>query len=195
MKNATTGIDDKSYFSKMPRVRLLELQGLAASYLTDLAPKLFEEFTNIKGPLRVYNVAVHYANSNNKDHISMIGSLIILLNKVITRSEIVRNVLEELNAVEFFLYLSDISEDDQTRAHAIRSVSQLCSSTISQDQFRNKLGIQFLALTVKRYTEPKRPLVGLVTGLKIPDVCAVEDVSVLLFCYSVLCIKYCIMKY
>ena len=103
---------------------------------------------------------------------------------MMTRSEIVRNVLEELNAVEFFLYLSDISEDDQTRAHAIRSISLLCSSTTSKDQFRTKLGIQFLVLTMKRYTEPKRPLVGLVTGLKIPDVCAIEDVSVFSFCYN-----------
>ena len=180
MKHMTMSMDDQSYFGRMPRVRLLELQALAATYLSDLALKLFEEFLLLEGPLRVYRVAVHYGHSNGTDHISMVGSLIILLNKAMTRSENVKNVLQEQNAVDFFLYISEKAEDVLTRAHAFRSLSLLCSSSASQDQFRERLGIMFLVLTMKRYTELKRPLVGLVSGPKIPDVWAAEDVSILL---------------
>ena len=188
MRRTSVGMDDQSFFGRMPRVRLLELQALAATYLSDSAPKLFEEFLLLEGPLRVYKVAVHYGHSSDYDHMSMIGSLIMLLNKAMERSEIVKNILQEQNAIDFFLYISEKSEDDMTRAHAVHSISLLCSSSVSQDQFRNRLGIKFLVLTIKRYAELKRPLVGLVSGPKIPDMCAAEDVSVLLQCNALLCV-------
>jgi hypothetical protein len=180
MRRTSVGLDDQSSFGRMPRVRLLELQALAATCLSDLAPKLLEEFILLEGPLRVYKVAVHYGHSSDNDHMSMIGSLVMLLNKAIKHSEFVKNILQEQNAVDFFLYISEKSKDEMTRAHAVHSIALLCSSSVSQDQFRNSLGIKFLVLTMKRYTELKRPLVGLVSGPKIPDMCAAEDVSVLL---------------
>lgn len=170
VKNFAGGIvEDRSFLAGIPLVQMLQLQVLAVTLLADIGSKLVDAFMSIDGPLRVYDVAMHYCNSDVEGHVNVVGTVLILLNRLLVVSNAVRGVLETQDTVQLCLYAFERSEEDHTKAQAIRSISLLCTSTLCQSRLRELEGIQFLVLALKRCVTSRRVLVGLKAGIKIAD--------------------------
>jgi hypothetical protein len=169
--------ESHSFLGSIPHVHMLQLQVLAATLLTELGAKFVDDFAMIDGPIRVLETAIHYCKSDANDHISLVGVLLIFLNRLIASSPDVRREMEVKSALQFFLFLSERSVDEHTKAQAVRAIAQLCTSSDCQAQLREQEGIQFLVLAVRRCVELKTPLVGLRSGIKIGDKYSIDQVS------------------
>lgn len=170
--------ENHTFLGSIPHVQMLQLQVLAATLLTEMGAKFVDDFMMIDGPVRVLEIAMHYCKSDASDHISLVGVLLICLNRLIASSPAVRSDMESKSALQFFLFLSERSVEEQTKAQAVRAIALLCASVDCQTQLRDQEGIQFLVLAVRRFVEPKRPLVGLRAGIKIGDKHSIDQVSI-----------------
>jgi hypothetical protein len=168
-----------SFLGSIPHVHMLQLQVLAATLLTEMGAKFVEGFTMIDGPVRVLETAMHYCKSDANDHISLVGVLLIFMNRLIASSPVVRSDMEAKSALDFFLFLSERSVDEHTKAQAVRAIALLCASADCQTQLREQEGIQFLVLAVRRCVELKKPLVGLRAGIKVGDKYSMDQVSLI----------------
>jgi hypothetical protein len=168
-----------SFLGSIPHVHMLQLQVLAATLLTEMGAKFVDDFVMINGPIRVLETAMHYCKSDANDHISLVGVLLIFMNRLIASSPAVRSDMEAKSALQFFLFLSERSVDEHTKAQAVRAIALLCASADCQTQLREQEGIQFLVLAVRRCVEPKKPIVGLRAGIKVGDKYTLDQVSVI----------------
>ena len=179
----------KSFFSSIPRVQMREMQVLAMMFLAENAWKFSDEFFAIDGPMKVYEIAMHYCTSDYAEHKNVVSYALILLNRLLTSSQRVRALMEQLNAVQLLLFLFETSEDEGTKAQAVRAVALLCSAAnpfeegesaclasplgpapnplVCQAQVRQQGGISFLVHAMKDHVEAKRPIVGLRAGVKV----------------------------
>ena len=106
-----------------------------------------------------------------------------------------RALMEHLNAVQLLLYMFELSEDEGTKAQAVRAIALLCSvdtvpagdvgdtgdvpeasplepvpdPLVCQAQMRQQGGIPLLVQAMKTHVSAKRPLAGLRAGVKVVD--------------------------
>ena len=213
----------KTFFSSVPRVEMRELQVLAMMFLAENAWKFPASFFAIDGPLKVYEVAMHYCTSEvrfeggfwwgrrlfscvlshihrlfvvqHAEHKALVGYALILFNRLLTTSQRVRALMEQLNAVQLLLFMFEMSEDEGTKAQAVRAIALLCSNgndpsavptgnvddadaaplgpapdpLVCQAQMRQQGGIPLLVQAMKTHVSAKRPLAGLRAGVKVID--------------------------
>ena len=171
LKQDVTVAGDKSFLGSIPMLDMLGLQVLAVNLLAEVGAKFIEVLLYLEGPTRLYEVAAHYCYSTVTDHVSMIGTLLILINRLLLTSDTVRRIMEELNAVQFCLFLFQQSEDECTKAQAVRAIAILCGgqNSVCQTQLRVQEGIRFLVLAIKHCVGLKKPIVGLRAGMKISE--------------------------
>ena len=181
--------ESHSFLGSIPHLHMLQLQVLAATLLAEVGAKFVDDFVLIRGPERVLETVIHYCKSDTSDHISMVGILLIFLNRLVASSLAVRSEMETRNALQFFLLLSERSADDLSKAQAIRAIALLCASRDCQTQLREQDGIQLLVLAIKRCVEPKKPLVGLRAGFKVGDKYHIDQVPLIYLDYECVLVK------
>ena len=169
---------DKSFISTIPRIEILQLQVLAVNLLAEIGSKFEIEFLELNGPVRLYNACVHYCKSDDENHINMISTILILFNRLLLISNNVKSVLEELNIVQFCLFLFQHTIEECTKAQAVRAISILCGrqNSVCQTQLRANQGIQVLVLALKHCVGLKPPVVGLRAGMKVAEKYSLEQV-------------------
>lgn len=141
--------------------QLRELQILAMVFLAENAHRLMGEFVRIDGPVKILEVMSRYGDAVSVEYRSLLFHSLLLLNRCLTCSNMVKAKLEAHEAIRVFLQQFQISSDDAIKAQAARLISIMCTdSEVSQTQFRKLSGIGSLVSSLALYAEHRRPLVG-----------------------------------
>ena len=158
----------KGFVASLPLYKLREFQILAANFVVHNAPKVQCEFERQQGESRIIALVLRYSQSDMAEHKSLVFNLLILLNKCLINSLLVRSFMEESNAVQAFLYIFQRSDIEETRAQAIRLISTLCSGNNEkcQHQLSSLGGIFELIKPVRSYVHSRPPQVGTKAAIK-----------------------------
>ena len=158
----------KSFVESLPLYKLREFQQLAATFVVHNAPKVQCEFERQQGETRIVALVLRYSQSEMAEHKSLVFNLLILLNKCLINSLLVRSFMEESNAVQAFLYIFQRSDIEQTRAQAVRLISALCSGNNRkcQRQLSSLGGILELIKPVRSFVHNRPPVVGAKAEIK-----------------------------
>lgn len=158
------GNSDKN---KLPTTQLIEIQILAMAILAGHAHRMMAEFIQIDGPRRALTILCQYSSSTQPDHKTLVYHTFLLLNRCLVSSNHVNELLIELNGLEIFLYYFDNSDENLSRAQAIKLLTAMCQSSLEcQKQLRDLGGIECLVKALIKYNERKVPLVGKSAGVK-----------------------------
>jgi hypothetical protein len=158
----------KGFVASLPLYKLREFQLLAATFVVHNAPKVQSEFERQQGESRIVALVLRYSLSEMAEHKSLVFNLLILLNKCLINSLLVRSFMEESNAVQAFLYIFQRSDNEESRAQAVRLISALCSGNNRkcQRQLSALGGIAELIKPVRSYVQNRPPVVGAKAGVK-----------------------------
>jgi len=167
------------FLKSLPLVQLRELQVLAMTFMAENAPKCLGEFLRVGGPVRCLDVLFRYSRSSVPEHKSLVYSALLLLNRCLMCSEVVKRLMEMENGTQTFLYLFEHTDDDAAKALAARVVSLLCSdrNETCQQQVRVRGGIVQLVKVISSFAEHRRVQVGRKAHLRVQgiEVEGVED--------------------
>lgn len=167
--------------SALSTSQLREFQILAMGFLAQNSPKMIGEFLRINGPLRILDVTIKYCSSPIAEHKALVLKSLLLINRCVSCSEVVKEILESDNAMQIFLYLFENSTDDTTRSQAVRLISLLCAekNENSQTQLRKLNGIEQLIAAVSTYAKDRKTCVGIKARVKLntKEVVEIEDPS------------------
>lgn len=158
-----------SFFSTFAMSQLREFQLLAVKFLAQNSTRMLAEMLRLDGPRRILRMIVRYCQSNNSDHKAIIHFSLLLLNRCILNSRMVRRILEEEQAIPVFIYLFTSFTEESIRSQAIRLISILCRGDVRncQQQFRHHRGISALITILNLYSSVKKPQVGIKAGIKV----------------------------
>ena len=164
----STSVNATTAANKLPLTQLLELQILAMSILAGNAHRMMAEFIQIDGPRRSLSILCQYSSSTQSlDHKSLVYHTFLLLNRCLVSSQTVSELLIEMNGLEIFLFYFDHSDENLSRAQAIKLLTAMCQSSLQcQKQLRDLGGIESLVKALVKFNERKVPLVGKSAGVK-----------------------------
>lgn len=153
--------------NKLPTTQLIEIQILAMAILAGSAHRMMAEFIQIDGPRRALTILCQYSSSTQPDHKTLVYHTFLLLNRCLVSSSHVNEMLIELNGLEIFLYYFDNSDENLSRAQAIKLLTAMCQSSLEcQKHLRDLGGIECLVKALVQFNERKVPLVGKTAGVK-----------------------------
>jgi len=160
---------DNPFLKSLPINQLRELQVVAMMVLAANAPKVVGEFSRLNGPVKILDIIFHYARSSVAEHKEITYYAVILLNRCIMGSNVVRKLMEDENAVQTLISLFDYSDDDRLKAQAVRVIAMLCSghNSICQQQLRINNGLTHLVKMMSSFSLLRRPSVGRKAGIKL----------------------------
>eukprot|EP01041_Mallomonas_annulata_P000888 gene888-1723_t len=142
--------------------QLRELQVLAIIFLSENAHRLMGEFMRIEGPVKILDVITRYGSASSiTEYKSLIFHSLLLLNRCLMNSNVVKERLEDQQAIQVFLVQFEESDDESIRAQAARLISIMCTSSAeSQLQLRKLQGINTLIKTLSNYADSRRPMMS-----------------------------------
>ena len=168
-----------TFLKGLPMTQLRELQVLGMTFIAENGPRCVGELLRVGGPVRILEVLFHYSRSQILEHKSLVYAALLLLNRCLMCSEVVRRLLEIENGAQTFLYLFEHTDDDAAKALVARNLSLLCAdrNEVCQQQVRARGGIAMLVRVVALYAEPRRIMVGRKAGVRTVgiDTEGVED--------------------
>ena len=176
---SSTPLREKSFFETIPKIEILRLQVLGSNLLAETGAMFENQFLSINGPYRLYDIFYNYWESKEETHIMIISNLIIFLNRLLLRSDTIKNIMIELNIIQFCLLLFQYVDDESTKAQAVRAIALLCGNKniICQTQFNDLNGIKSIVLALKCCVGMRLPLVGLRAGIKISNKYSIDKVG------------------
>lgn len=177
----TQGKSGKGFIAQLTPSKLREFQLQAILCLLQNAPKVIGEFERMNGPLRIIHLALKLvqqyqlqgnASANmqgQQDYQMIVYYSLILLNRCLINSNLIRSFMETSQVIPIFLYIFIYSNHEESRAQAVRLIASLCSNnhTFCQHQVKVSNGIVSLLQPLKQYVVKRPALIGLKAGLKI----------------------------
>lgn len=160
---------ENQFLKSVPMNQLRELQVVTMMFLASNAPKVIGEFNRLNGPVKILDIVFHYSRSPIAEHKEITYNAVILLNRCIMGSNVVRQLMEDENAVQTLISLLEHSDDDRLKAQAVRVIAMLCSGQNStcQQQLRTNNGLIHLVKMINAFTAMRRPSVGRKAGIKL----------------------------
>lgn len=150
------------FLHSLPLGQLRELQVLAMTFLAENTPKMTGEYLRIGGPVRILDVLFRYSRSNVPEHKALVYASLLLLNRCLVCSDIVKRLMELENGAQTFMYIFQHTDEDRTQALSARLVAILCAdrNELCQQQVRVKNGIHLLVGVVAAYATHRKVQVG-----------------------------------
>ena len=150
------------FLHSLPLGQLRELQVLAMTFLAENAPKMIGEYLRVGGPVRILDVLFRYSRSNVPEHKALVYASLLLLNRCLMCSDVVKRLMELENGAQTFMYIFQHTDEDKSKALSARLVAILCSDNneLCQQQVRVKNGIQLLVGVVTAYATHRKVQVG-----------------------------------
>ena len=157
-----------SFLSSIPTTELRELQVLVMIFFAENAHKMMGEFMRIGGPIKALDIIYMYCTSTYAEHKRLVYYALLLQNRCIMNSNSAKKILETENAIQIWLHVFEISDEDSTRAVAARLIAIMCDgNTVCQTQLRQLKGIELLIGALAKYTDMHKPVVGKKAGIKL----------------------------
>ena len=165
----TNFITKKPFISQLPLSKLREFQLLAISFLLHNSTKVLHSFELLDGPIRLISLILQYCHSDITEHKTLIFYNLILLQKSLLQSIILRNFMENNNLIQSFMYVYHKIDKIETKSQLLRLISTLCSNNNKSMQFLFKdiHGIHDLVEYLLLYVNKRPPLVGTKAGIKM----------------------------
>jgi len=160
------------FLKSLPLVQLRELQVLAMTFIAENGPKCLGEFLRVGGPVRVLDVLFRYSRSPVPEHKSLVYHSLLLLNRCLMMSDVVKRLMELENGAQTFLYLFEHTDDEAAKALAARVVSLLCAdrNETCQQQVRLRGGVALMVKVISDYAEHRKVQVGRKARLRVQGI-------------------------